>query len=403
MRNAESFFESDELGSEQLLQLDQVINKVIDTIEVGRNDIFDISQECRKQSEKREMELEQVKVEIAQVIRQVDQYERQDRIARIRLMEVSRNFQAHSEEDIKDAYENARLIQVTLMDLRQKELYLRRRRDELSRQIKQMAGIAAKADRLLTSTTLALKLLMGNADRITGMMEGVARHQQMEMWIIESQEAERRKIARDLHDGPAQSLASMLIRLDLIERLVGEDNKNFFEELNKAKDMGRESLAEIRRIMFDLKPSLLHEDGLVSTLRDYFHNYEAKYNFEIDFVLLGALRKYDLSMEIGLFRLVQEAVTNARKHSGTNRVQVKMEDNGKSLTIVIKDEGAGFDLAASDSKPESYGLMGMKERVELFGGQLEILSEPGAGTQVTIKVPLEREAGYGQHKGSDRR
>lgn len=400
MNNAEALFSGDDLGAQQLKNLDQVIARVIETLESGRNDLFDISQDCRKQSEKRELEMEQTKVEISQIIRQVDIYERQERTARIRLMEVSKNFQSHSEEDIKEAYENARLIQVTLMDLRQKEIYLRRRRDELGRQIKQISSITQKADHLLSNTTLALKLLLGNVDKISGAIEGAARRQQMELWIIESQEAERRKIARDLHDGPAQSMASMLIRLDLIERLAAEDRDVFTEELNKAKDMGRESLAEIRRIMFDLKPTLIHEDGFISTLKDYFHNYEAKYNFEIEFSLLGSIKKYDLSLEIALFRLVQEAITNARKHSGVNRVQVKIEDNGKNLTLMVKDEGTGFDRRLNTMQ-ESYGIMGMKERVELFGGQLDILSEPGAGTQVIIKVPLEMEAGYGQYKGPD--
>lgn len=401
MNNAESLFDSEELGAAQIRNLDQVISRVIDTLETGRTDLFEISQDCRKQSEKRELEMEQIKVEIGQIIREVDKYEREERMARIHLMEVSKNFHAHSEEDIKQAYENARLIQVTLMDLRQKEIYSRRRRDELGRQIKQMAAVATRADKLLSNTTLALKLLMGNADKISGALEGAARRQQMELWIIESQEAERRKIARDLHDGPAQSLASMLIRMDLIERLVGDDSSAFLEELNKAKDMGRESLAEIRRIMFDLKPTLMHEDGFISTLKDYFNNYEAKYNFEIDFSILGNMKKCDLSMEIALFRLVQEAITNARKHSGAKRVQVKMEENGKNLTLFIKDEGIGFDPDKLGSKQESYGIVGMKERVELFGGQLDILSEPGVGTQVVIKVPLEMEAGYGQYKGSD--
>lgn len=401
MKNDEAFFEGEDLGAEQLKQLDQVIGRVIVTLESGRDDLFEISQDCHQQSEKRELELEQLKVEMSQVIRQVDQYERQERLARIRLMEVSRSFQTHTEEDIKDAYENARLIQVTLMDLRQKELYLRRRRDELGRQIKQLANIAGKADRLLSNTTLALKLLMGNVDKISGALEGAARRQQMEMWIIESQEAERRKIARDLHDGPAQSLASMLIRLDLIERLAGEDSTSFFEELNKAKDMGRESLADIRRIMFDLKPTLMHEDGFISTLREYFNNYEAKYNFEITFTVVGNIRKYDLSLEIALFRMVQEAITNARKHASVNRVQVKLEDTGKVLTLIVKDEGTGFDIEHEKTKQESYGIMGMKERVELFGGQLDIISTPGSGTQVMIKVPLEREVGYGRDKGSD--
>jgi len=110
MNNAETLFDSEELGAAQIRNLDQVISRVIDTLENGRNDLFEISQDCRKQSEKRELEMEQIKVEIGQIIREVDKYEREERLARIHLMEVSKNFHAHSEEDIKQAYENARLI-----------------------------------------------------------------------------------------------------------------------------------------------------------------------------------------------------------------------------------------------------------------------------------------------------
>jgi two-component system sensor histidine kinase DegS len=103
-------------------------------------------------------------------------------------------------------------------------------------------------------------------------------------------------------------------------------------------------------------------------------------------------------LEVGLFRLVQEAITNVRKHARVNKALVKMEDSGSTLTLVIKDEGCGFDLEEVEQR-ESYGLLGMQERVRLFGGELQILSQPREGTQIIIKVPLEREADDGQNKG----
>ncbi|HOB12461.1 MAG TPA: ATP-binding protein [Syntrophomonadaceae bacterium] len=102
-----------------------------------------------------------------------------------------------------------------------------------------------------------------------------------------------------------------------------------------------------------------------------------------------------MALEVGLFRLVQEAITNVRKHAGVNKALVKMEDSGSLLTVVIKDEGCGFDPNEISKHRESYGIMGMKERVQLFGGELQILSQPGEGTQIIIKVPLEGEADNG--------
>jgi two-component system sensor histidine kinase DegS len=215
---------------------------------------------------------------------------------------------------------------------------------------------------------------------------------------VETQEAERRKIARELHDGPAQNLASILIRLDLIMRMLPEERDDIYQELENIRAIGAESLTDVRSIMYDLKPYLMDEQGLHNTLQEYFNEYETKYDFSIDYRVFGQRRQYDLALEVGLFRLVQEAITNVRKHARVNKALVKLEDSGAVLTLVIKDEGCGFDLEEVEQR-ESYGLLGMQERVRLFGGELQILSQPREGTQIIIKVPLEREADDGQNKG----
>ncbi len=314
-------------------------------------------------------------------------------------MDVSRNFRSNTETSIKEAYDKAREFQVLLAEARQTELYLRRQRDQLSRQYKKFRDIAKRADNFLDSTAMALKILRGNIEKINESLEESIRRKRMEMWIIESQEAERRRIARDLHDGPAQSLASMIIRLDLIQQLWKEDTRNIYEEIDNVKSMGKETLADIRRIMYDLKPSLFNEDDFSTTLREYLNDYETKYNFNIDFIVMGNHGRYDRSLEIAMFRLLQEAVTNVRKHSGLNHALVKLEDNGSYLSLVIKDEGAGFNLEHVRENKDSYGILGMIERVKLLGGELEIISSPDSGTQVIVRVPIEGEAANGKNKG----
>ncbi len=380
----------------QLEQLDNVFSELLLTLEKGRNDIFDIAEDCHKQLNYLEVELAEVKYETGQIIVEVEKHERLERHSRNRLAQVSKAFHYYSEQDIKEAYENARILQLKLLDLHQKEMYLRKRRDEISRQIKQFTVMTRKADNFLESTGLALKILQGNLEKINDTIEQSYRKEQMETWIIESQEAERRKIARDLHDGPAQNLSSMLIRLDLIKRLADSDQSRVDEEWGNIREMGKESLEDVRRIMFDLKPILVHGEGLSSSLKDYFRDYESKYNFDIDFVSFGEDRKLSLSLEIALFRLVQEAITNVRKHSGMNKAMVKIENTRKDLYLVIKDEGIGFDLKGVRANKESYGIIGMQERVQLIRGSLDIVSSPGSGTQVIIKVPWEEEAGNGQ-------
>lgn len=403
MQRDESSINNDIKGPKQLQQLDQVFAQVIETLEKSRENIFEINQDCEKQCLQLETEMREINQKIQQVIEEGDQYQKKERQARIRLMEVSKQFDTMTEADIKKAYDNAQALQIKLQEVRQQENYLKLRRMEIENQIRQYRSINNKADNLLNSTLLALKLVQGSADKLSGTIEKVNRKNQLELWIVETQEAERRKIARELHDGPAQSLASILIRLDLIMRMMPGEPGDIYHELENIKAIGAESLTDVRSIMYDLKPSLMHEQGLHITLKEYFNEYEAKYSFFIDYVVFGQQRQYDLALEVGLFRMVQEAITNVRKHAGVNKALVKLEDNGSILTLVIKDEGCGFDLEEMDQQRESYGILGMKERVQLFGGELEILSQPGEGTQIIIKVPLEGEAEDGQNQGYNSR
>lgn len=392
MNNDESMLDVDKIGPEQLQKLDVVLSQLVSALQQGRNNIFDIAEDCQKHCLYLETEVERINQEVQDTIVMVDKTEKLEKLARLRLVEVSSNFRSFAENDIKQAYTTAQNLQMELANLRQKELFVRKQRDEVLRQLKQFKQIANKADTFLNSTGTALHILQGNVQKISDSVEQAFRKHQIGMWIIQSQESERRRIARDLHDGPAQGIASMLIRLDLIGQLMQGEGERIDQEMASIKEMGRETLTDIRRIMFELKPTLVNDSGLVRTFKDYFNDYEAKYDFDIDFVVFGAEKKYDLTLEIALFRLVQEALTNVRKHAAVNKALVKLEDTGDILTLVIKDNGLGFDTGAVEMEAgESYGIIGMKERVELLGGEIDILSAPGAGTQVIIKVPVEEE------------
>lgn len=391
MNSDESFKNSEKSGQSHLENLNDLFSGIISNLEQGRGDIFEIAEECRNTSQRLQTELLEVRRTTEQLIKKVDEYEKLEKQARLKLMKVSKNFYIYKEEDIKDAYNNARELKAALIGYRNQEFYLRKHRDDLEMQIKQFNQITERADNFLNTTSVALKLLQGNMERISGNLEEIYRKQLMEMWIIESQEAERRKIARELHDGPAQSLASMLIRLDLIKFLWEEGQDKVLAELDDIKSMGQESIADIRRLMFDLKPTIVNDDGFDYTLREYFDDYEAKYNFTINFAVLSTKKRYDLSLEMALYRLVQEAITNVRKHAGVNEATVKMEEKAGFLTLVIKDEGCGFELDKVREGQESFGILGMKERVELFRGEIDIISVLGKGTQVIVKVPIKEE------------
>lgn len=377
-------------------RLDETLENVIHTMKNGRDIIYEISEECHRQVVFVRSSQEEVAALTSQLIKAVDQYELKEQKARNHLAKVSEEFYAYSETEIKQAFEKVRQAHATLIRLRQQETFLRKRRDELDIQLRKFQKIASQADNYLESTNLALKILEGNIDKLTDSLKEAQKKQQIGLWIVEAMEAERRKMARELHDGPAQTLAGMLIRMDLIDVLCQENVGEAQKELDSVRQMAHDALDEVRRVMFDLKPNVIDESGLLVALQDYFDDYESKYNFEIEFVHFGSMPQLDLSLETALFRLVQESITNARKHSGTRRVLVKIECMDERLCLVVKDEGCGFDEAQiRETKKDSYGIIGMKERAELLGGNIQVLSSPGEGTQVIIEVPTEGEENSG--------
>lgn len=377
-------------------RLDETLKSVIYSMKDGRDTIYEISEECHQQVILVRASQEEVTALTSQVIKAVDEYERREQKARRRLTQISQKFYAYSEAEIRQAFEEVRQTHTTLTRLRQQESFLRKRRDELDMQLRKFEKIASQADNYLESTNLALKILEGNIDKLTDSLKEAQKKQQIGLWIVETMEAERRKMARELHDGPAQTLAGMMIRMDLIDVLCREDVAEAQQELGSVRQMAHDALDEVRRVMFDLKPNIIDESGLLVALQDYFDDYESKYNFEIEMVHFGSIPQLDLSLETALFRLVQESITNARKHSGTKQVLVKIECTDERLCLVIKDEGCGFDeVQVRETKKDSYGIIGMKERAELLGGNIEVLSAPGEGTQVIIEVPTEGEENSG--------
>lgn len=367
-------------------------------MEKGRNDVYCIAGDCQKYCTNIKTKIEEVSLQTAAIIKQVDANEEITHRARSRLVEVSRGFNRFSENDIKIAYHEAQQCQKLLDSLRQQEKQLRQRREELIRQLRNMEDIATRADEFVQNSNLALKILQGNKEEFKHALEDVQKMEQMELWIMESMEAERRKIARDLHDGPAQNMASMLIRLDLIRSLCNiEEEQQLIEkaeeEIRSIKNMGQDCLDDIRRIMFDLKPGALKDIGLIDNLTKYFRDYEAKYDFNIEFTyLVTEGKRFAVSLEVALFRLIQEAITNIRKHSGVRTARVHIEERDKNLLVLIEDRGKGFDIEKiMQEKSENYGIIGMQERAELLGGEIGINTVLNSGTRVIIRVPTERE------------
>lgn len=368
--------------------LDEILEKMVAAVEESKHDIFEIGEQCRQDYQSLTKELEEIKTVVGQVIKRTDEFEQKSKFARQRLAEVSQHFRHFSEQQVREAYEEAHKIQTQLSMCRQKELQLRDRRDELERRLQSLQDTIERADHLITQVTIVLNYLTNDLRSISDAIEDAKHKQAFGLRVIEAQEEERKRISREIHDGPAQMLANMLIRSDLVEKVYRERGiGEALAEIHDLKELVRDSLKEVRRIIYDLRPMALDDLGLIPTLKKYLSTIES-YNKDvfITYRHIGEEKRLPTNYEIAIFRLVQESVQNTLKHANAKNVDVKTEMRKDSFTAVVKDDGKGFDTTIE--KEDSFGIVGMKERVKLLNGEISIHSKIRKGTLVIIQIPL---------------
>ncbi len=206
--------------------------------------------------------------------------------------------------------------------------------------------------------------------------------------LAREREEERRRLARDLHDGPAQSLSAALFGVDLALATLERSPDSAREELLHARELLRDALNELRAMMFGLRPRLLEEKGLGPAL-EALAGMAPLWGPGVTVAVSGQPARLTDDVELALYRIAQEAITNARKHSAAREIRVTLEVGAESATLRVSDDGAGFPpRRIRPAAGHGEGVPGMRERAELLGGTLQIESAPGKGTQVLATLPL---------------
>lgn len=209
--------------------------------------------------------------------------------------------------------------------------------------------------------------------------------------IIQNDNEMRQKLARDLHDGPTQKVAGLVMQLDYIKRLLASSPVEAEQELDKARATAQQAAKEIRTALFTLRPLALESQGLSAALEQYGARLREVEGLPIQ-VSPGAFgNELDSNIASTVFAIIEEAVGNARKHGNNPPIFVSLQRKENSLVAVIQDQGPGFELEqveATYDKRTSLGLQNMRERARLIDGNLSIVSAPGQGTRVTLAVPL---------------
>ena len=369
--------------------LDKIVKKTISSIRDSRGQIYDVYELARDELETVKRDVERIKEETAAVIKKVDELERNERKARIHLMEVSRDFKNRTEEEVREAYEEARKIQIDVAVTREQEQNLRRQRDDMEVRLRNLGGTVAKAEQLVSQVGVVLDYLGNQMSEAFSQIESLQNAHELGAQVIRSQEEERRRVARDIHDGPAQAIANIVFRAEVCERLIDTDKERAKSELKALREHIRNTLAEIRKIIFDLRPMALDDLGLAPTIRGVLDVFREEYGLFTEVAVIGKERRLESHVEIGIFRVVQEALNNIVKHAQASSAKVRIEFAAAGVTVLVEDDGKGFEMTEGELPSGHYGIMGMRERMQLLNGKLSIKSAPRRGTRVMISVPLE--------------
>jgi len=295
------------------------------------------------------------------------------------LQQLSGDSDTVSKADIRNAFNSA-------MDAQQRLLVMRGQLDKLQEQKNSLQKYHALIESVL-------EYLHNGQSKNSAMQESTDKVSMLEM-LITSQESERQKLSRQMHDGPAQALSNFIVQSEIATRMYEIDQTKAKEELEKLKLSAMGTFQKIRTYISDLRPMMLDDLGLVPTIKRYVNNMKEQTGVDVNLIVIGTYRRLKPYLEVFVFRAVQELIGNAIKHNQDNVSKIKIDITitleNNLVKSEIKDNGKGI----KQSEMQSTGGLGLKlirERSQLLGGSLDVVSSESEGTQVTLIIPVEDE------------
>jgi len=209
-----------------------------------------------------------------------------------------------------------------------------------------------------------------------------------QMRIVEAQEQERTRLAREVHDGPAQALSNAIFQVEVVQRLLDRDEQLARAELQQLRDVLTRELRGVRAYLSQLRPPLLADLGLSGAIREAANQTELALNIPVAVELADDIDNLPETVEVVALRVIQEALQNARKHAQASSIRVRMSKDNNAWAVEVRDDGKGFDAdVAPVSGRRHFGLQFMRERAELIGARFEVRSSPNLGTAVRMTIP----------------
>ena len=225
-----------------------------------------------------------------------------------------------------------------------------------------------------------------SADGESAAAEGKSSSNGIEM-IVNAQEAERQRLSRQMHDGPAQAMSNFILQTEIAMRLLDVDAAQAKEELGNLKAAAMGTFQKVRNFIFELRPMMLDDLGLVPTIRKYVDAFKEQTGLDISLTVTGTERRLEPYLEVMIFRAIQELLGNASHHSQAAMVKVILDMGNELIRISVDDNGKGFD-PESVLSGKSLGLKLIRDRTEMLGGTFDVDSAVGKGARISFSIPI---------------
>lgn len=371
-------------------KIKHIFKQTLSNINSSKSQIFNISENVRNEYTSLREELDAAQSKLMVVMSQVSMFEKEVALGRKKLYEVNKDYDKYSEEIIEQVYDKVNNLVISLAEKREEEKALIVHRNTLEQRLKTYSLVLEDTEKIIAQISVAMDFLEGNLNSVAKSIDELNDKSFIGLQLIEALENERERIARDIHDGPAQSFANIALSIELIKKLIEIDSKKAIVELDTMKKNTKDNLSEIRKIIYDLKPFDISEIGLIDSIKFLVESFSENTKTLVNIKEISKISlKHDL-INMTVFRIIRECMNNIKKYANATNVDIVLEQTDSFLNIVISDNGVGFYVSnISTESNHGFGLSSIKRQCKYLHASLKIQSAIGKGTKIAIRIPLE--------------
>lgn len=351
---------------------------VADTQQQEVNPWEDLRKDLDEDLDKSRRELKEIDLMLEQSQLEVNKLTQRNASITAHLQQVQSQFDSMPRADIRMAYDSS-------LDAQQRLFVMRG-------QLEKLQGDHTHLERYVQLLEKILGMMEGGVRLNTHSRTNSSTVETVEM-MVQAQEAERQRLSRQMHDGPAQALSNFILQTEIAMRLFDLDQLKARDELSNLKVSATGTFQKVRDFIFELRPMMLDDLGVIPTLKRYIEAFKDQTRLDIRLSTTGMERRLESYIEVMIFRAIQELINNAVRHSQASQIKVQLDLGDINVKVVVDDNGKGFDTELIEERG-SMGLKLIRERAEMLGGFLEIDSVSGQGTRVTFQIPTETPVGF---------